>query len=44
VTVSLALLILAAVCFAVAAIGVPTGRVHLGWVGLFLLTLMLLLD
>jgi hypothetical protein len=29
------LLIIAAVCFALAAFGVPTGRVSIGWAGLF---------
>lgn len=38
------LIILAAICFFLAALQVPKTPVHLGWVGIFILTLTLIIK
>ena len=41
---AIVLLILALVCFLVAACSVPTGRIHCGWLGAALFTLATLVG
>lgn len=42
--VDLILYLLAVICFALAAVGLPKMRIHLGWLGLFFFALPLLIH